>query len=73
MSRALNLDAPQEHVQDTCAKHKLGITQIETLVSGGTRVVLKTADDAAIIAKAYKKQIIGGAIKRTPSRLMAQA
>ncbi|MDO6413740.1 hypothetical protein Q4F19_05035 [Sphingomonas sp. BIUV-7] len=68
MSRALNLDAPQEHVLETCIKHKAAITQIETLVSGGTRVVLKTADAAAIIARAYKKQIIGGPITRTPSR-----
>jgi hypothetical protein len=68
MSRALNLDAPQEHVLDTCAKHQLAITQIETLVSGGTRVVLKTADAAAILARSYKKQIIDGPITRTPSR-----
>jgi hypothetical protein len=68
MSRALNLDAPQEHVLETCTKLKLGITQIETLVSGGTRVVLKTADAAAILGRSYKKQIIDGPITRTPSR-----
>jgi hypothetical protein len=68
MSRALNLDAPQEHVRETCTKHKLVITQIETLVSGGTRVVLTTGDAAATLAKAYKKQIIDKPIVRTPSR-----
>jgi hypothetical protein len=68
MSRALNLDAPQEQVLETCTKLKLGITQIETLVSGGTRVVLKTADAAAILGRSYKKQVINGPITRTPSR-----
>jgi len=52
MSRALNLDAPAEHVLEMCAKHKAAITQIERLVSGGTRVVLQNADSAAIIGRA---------------------
>ncbi len=68
MSRALNLDAPQEQVLDMCAKHKASITQIETLVSGGTRVVFKNGDDAAAIGRAFKNKIISGAITRTPTR-----
>jgi hypothetical protein len=70
MSRSLNLDAPQEHILGTCAKHGVIITQIETLVSGGTRVVLKTGDGAAIVARAYRKQVIDGPIRRTPSRIV---
>jgi hypothetical protein len=70
MSRALNLNAPQEHVLATCAKHKAPITQIETLVSGGTRVVLKNADDAAVIGRAYRNSIIDGTVTRTPSRTL---
>jgi hypothetical protein len=70
MSRGLNLDAPKEHVLDTCAKHKLIVTQIETLVSGGTRVVMKTGDGAATLARAYRKQVIEGPIRRTPSRIV---
>ena len=69
MSRALNLDAPQEHVLATCVKQKIAITQIETLVSGGTRIVLQTADAAATIGRIYKDKVITGAIRRTPSRL----
>ena len=46
------------------------ITQIETLVSGGTRVVLQNADDAAVIGRAYRKEIIDGAVTRTPSRTL---
>ena len=68
MSRALNLNAPQEHVLATCLKQKVSITQIETLVSGGTRIVLKTGDEAATIGRIYKDKVIGGAIRRTPSR-----
>jgi hypothetical protein len=68
MSRALNLDAPAEHVLEMCAKHKAAITQIERLVSGGTRVVLQNADSAAIIGRAYKGKVIAAAVKRTPMR-----
>jgi hypothetical protein len=70
MSRALNLNAPQEHVLNTCAKHSAAITHIETLVSGGTRVVLQNAESAAIIGRAYKGKVITGVVERTPSRLM---
>lgn len=70
MSRALNLDAPQEHVLATCAKQNVGITQIETLVSGGTRIVLRTGDEAATIGKIYKGKIIAGVVRRTPSRTL---
>ena len=70
MSRALNLNAPQEHVLATCAKQKVAITQIETLVSGGTRIVLRTGDDAATIGRIYKDKVIAGAVRRTPSRTM---
>jgi hypothetical protein len=69
MSRALNLDATQAHVRAMCAKHDAPITQIETLASGGTRVVLQSVDDAAILARAYRKSVIAGPIVRQPTRL----
>lgn len=70
MTRALNLNASQDDVLASCARAKAPITQIETLVSGGTRVVLRNADDAATIGRLYKGRIISDAISRTPSRLM---
>ncbi|WP_442680479.1 hypothetical protein ACSBM8_04600 [Sphingomonas sp. ASY06-1R] len=70
MSRALNLDAPQEHVLATCVKQKVAITQIEALVSGGTRIVLKNGDDAATIGRIYKSKVITGPVSRIPSRMM---
>ena len=70
MSRALNLDAPKEHVLATCVKQKVAITQIEALVSGGTRIVLKNGDDAATIGRIYKSKVITGPVSRIPSRMM---
>jgi hypothetical protein len=68
MSRALNLDATLAHVTDMCAKHTAGISMIEPLKSGGTRVVLLTAHDAALISRAYGAKVITGAVVRMPTR-----
>ena len=70
MSRAINIDATQQHVRNTCAKHQAAITSIESLVSGGTRVVFKNGDAAAVITRAYGKKVISGSVKRTPLRLI---
>ena len=69
MSRAINIDALQGDVLDMCAKHNAEISAIETLHSGGTRVVLKNGDDAAILVKAYGAKVLTGAVRRTPTRL----
>lgn len=70
MSRAINVNALEADVLDMCAKHGAAITAIETLHSGGTRVVFKNADDTAKIARAYGKLVITGPIVRMPTRLM---
>lgn len=72
MSRAININAPQAHVIAACAKRKVGISAIETLRSGGTRVVMNNAIDAAVIAKFYGRKVIGGMVQRTPLRLATQ-
>jgi type II secretory pathway component PulK len=69
MSRALNLNASEAEVLAACARANAAITQIETLVSGGTHVVFKNADDAAAIGRLYKGKIIAGRVTRTPGRL----
>jgi hypothetical protein len=66
MGRVINLKATQEHVQKTCAKHNMRITAIESLLSGGTRVVMSNAGDAASITKAYGSKVIDGRVERTP-------
>lgn len=72
MSRALNINATQEHVVAACAKHKIPISAIETLLSGGTRVVMNNADDTARIAKAYGSKVIKGDAPRVPTRMSRQ-
>lgn len=69
MSRAINVNATEAHVIATCAKRKIAISAIETLHSGGTRVVMNNADDTADIAKAYGAKVIAGPVQRTPTRL----
>lgn len=66
MSRALNIDAPVDLVRATCAKHEAGISSIETLPGGATRVVLMSADGAALIARAFKANVIATPLARTP-------
>ena len=39
MSRAININATREQAVAACAKHKVPISAIETLHSGGTRIV----------------------------------
>ena len=68
MSRAINIDASEEHVPATCAKRHVAISAIETLVSGGTRVVMNNSTDSAAIAKVYGKKVMTGAVRRTPLR-----
>ncbi len=68
MSRALNVDASVQQVTDMCAKHAAGISTIEALLSGGTRVVLLNSHDAAVIMRAYGNKVLKGVVKRTPLR-----
>jgi hypothetical protein len=70
MSRALNLDATHAHVVTTCTRLDLTITAIETLKSGGTRVVVANADSAATLRSSYGNKVMQGPVQRAPSRLM---
>lgn len=70
MSRALNVDATPADVTTRCAKLNAAITAIEPLRSGGTRVVLKNAEDALAVAKAFGSKVMAGAVVRQPTRLM---
>ena len=72
MSRALNIDATQDHVRNACAKHDAAISAIETLPSGCTRVVLRSADAAAVIQRLYKDKIIAAPQARVPLSLASR-
>ena len=69
MSRAININASQDHVIATCAKQNVAISAIEALRSGGTRVVMNSITGTDIIAKAYGSKVISGAVTRMPTRL----
>lgn len=65
MSRALNLSADMQEVSACCEKHAIGISVIEPLQSGGTRVVLNNSNDAANLRRRMKTQIIDGPVVRS--------
>ena len=68
MSRALNLSATLAEVEAAALRQKARITSIESLHPAGTRVVFASADAAAQFARAFKSQVLGGKIVRTPLR-----
>lgn len=65
MSRAVNIDATPQAVTDTCAQHNYGISSIEPLQSGGTRVVLLNGDAAAGLRRKMASQLIAGPVVRS--------
>jgi hypothetical protein len=69
MSRMININATEDHVLATCTKRNIAVSAIETLQTGGTRVVMNNAADAALVAKAYGSKVITGPVTRTPMRL----
>ncbi|MEG3164213.1 hypothetical protein U1701_06370 [Sphingomonas sp. PB2P19] len=65
ISRAINVRAAEAQVVAVCKKHKVVISAIETLPSGGTRVVLTNATEAAAIVKAFGSKVMTGPVTRT--------
>lgn len=70
MSRAINLNATPADVTARLAKLNAPFTAMEALRSGGTRVVMKNADDAVTVAKAFGSKVNTGTVTRQPTRLM---
>jgi hypothetical protein len=65
MSRAINIRAEMDVVVGLCGQHDIGISAIEPLTSGGTRVVLMTAEGAASLRQHAKKELIDGPVVRS--------
>ena len=63
-SRAVNVSVDEAEVRSQCAKHVLPISAIETLLSGGTRVVLVNGDAAAKLRKVFKSKLLTGKVER---------
>jgi hypothetical protein len=53
-------------VTDSCRKHDVGISAIESLVSGGTRLVTMSADGAEKMRTKLKRELIKDDVERTP-------
>jgi transcriptional/translational regulatory protein YebC/TACO1 len=68
MSRAINLNLTHDEVTAALSKQGAAMTSIEPLFPRGTRVVLKNADQAAVMRRALKTKIIDGPVNRTPLR-----
>ncbi len=68
MSRAINLKLAQEDVVARCAKEKVGISAIEKIPSGGTRLVCMSATDADRLRTKLKSHLIKGDIVRERHR-----
>lgn len=68
VSRAINIDADRADVIAMAAKHNAAISAIEPLHPRGTRVVLMNIDGAQVMAKAFGKRVLTGAVTRTRLR-----
>lgn len=64
-TRALNIDAPMQVVAALCGRHAIGISMIEPLQSGGTRIVLNTSEGADGIRRRMKGKLIEGPVIRS--------
>lgn len=65
MSRAIAINASVEQVTDYCTKQGFGISVIEPLVSGGTRVVLNNMEDAEAVRRGMKTRLINTPVVRS--------
>jgi hypothetical protein len=68
-SRVLHVDATPDIVAQLCAQHGLGISTIEPLQSGGTRVVLNSSDSAENLRRRMKNKLIDGRVVRSSLHL----
>ncbi len=64
-TRAVNIDASADDVRAMCAKHKVEISAIEDLLSGGTRVVTVNGAGADVVRGKFAKKLLTGVVQRT--------
>lgn len=64
MSRAMNLRLPEAKVRTSCDKAGVSISAIETLPSGGTRLVCTREEGADDMRVIFRTQIIDGNVPR---------
>lgn len=66
MSRAMNIKLPEDKVAAMCLKKGVSVSAIEVLPSGGTHLVLTTAEGAEEMRQALGSHLIEGPVKRFP-------
>ncbi len=72
MSRVVNTTASVAEIEKICATHSFRISTIETLASGGSRVVLLDGRDAEQVRLLLKNKILTGEIKRSAAHVSRQ-
>lgn len=72
MSRAINVQATEAAVTASCKRQGAPISAIETLTSGGTRVVLANIEAADTMRRVFGKKVLTGTVSRTPLRTATQ-
>lgn len=73
MSREMFLTLEESDVINRCRAEKVGISAIERLPAGGTRLVCMSVDGAAHMYRKLKTHLIHGAVdrqKHRPNRLL---
>ena len=68
MSREMFLNMTANEVRDRCEKEKVGISVLEPLPKGGTRLVCNSGDDAVMIRAKLKTKLITEGIERARFR-----
>lgn len=68
MSRVLLLNLDEGQVVTKCLIENVGISAIERLPQGGTRLVCMSSDGASTMTHKLKKHLIQGDVVRMPSR-----
>jgi len=68
MSRTLFLSLGESEAIARCAKEKVGVSAIESLPSGGVRLVCMSSDGAQTMRAALKSKIMATEVAREPIR-----
>src|SRR3546814_1444881 len=69
MSRVVNVRVAMDVIKATCAKNEFRVSEVETLVSGGTRVVMLDPRDADTFRLWMKDNMIEGAVTRQAAHM----
>ena len=68
MSRVLLVQLDEGDVVARCSAAKVGISAIESLPAGGTRLVCMSGDGAELMRKKLKRNLISGDVTREAYR-----